>query len=185
MAAFATSRYTRWQLAQASEMTLVASLTASWLRICDARYVARPASTTPWTYFFQSSRSTGAGLPFSQRLGCISTGPISAMEMAAASTTCHGEYTSPYLLEVVAASARATPPFEPAPGSFVCTSNSTLELGKRIPRITWLTVPVAGNERAGDAAAAAEGGLDAAIAICLSTVGAEASSVLPAGNLFA
>src|SRR5262245_12154482 len=139
-------------------MTLVASLTASWLRICEARYAARPASTTPWTYFFQSSRSTGAGLPFSQRLGCISTGPISAMEMAAASTTCHGEYTSPYLLEVVAASARATPPFGPAAGSRVCTSNSTLELGKRMPRITWFSVPVDGNDGGDDAVVTRAGG---------------------------
>src|ERR1044071_7010202 len=143
-------------------MTLVASLTASWLRICDARYAARPASTTPWTYRFQSSRSTGTGLPFSQRRpGCISTGPISAIEMAAASTTCHGEYTSPYRLGVGAASARATPPFDPAPGSLVCTSNNTFELGKRMPRITWLSVPVAGNEGADEAVVTRAGGLGA------------------------
>jgi hypothetical protein len=36
MAALATSRYTRWQFAHASDTSLVTALTASTFRLCDA-----------------------------------------------------------------------------------------------------------------------------------------------------
>ena len=55
-----------------------------------------------------------------------------------------------------------------APGSFDWTLKMMLELGKRMPRITWFRLPTGGNAGACDANAVTACGLDVVITMAFS-----------------
>ena len=89
-----TSRYFSWQAAHALLSVSLTSSMASMFRVSAALCAFSPATTRPWTAFFQSGCVTGAGFPFAHGRGVNKSGAISAGASALFSTPSHPAYVS-------------------------------------------------------------------------------------------